>query len=72
MESFALSFPILPGKPEEARAFAAEVAGPRAGGGVQRYRFRAAGPGVAGARIRLPPVSAPRSLPNRTEMGALP
>src|SRR5438477_13101310 len=31
MESFALSFPILPGKLEEAKAFAAEVAGPRAG-----------------------------------------
>ena len=30
MESFALSFPILPGKLEEAKAFAAEVAGPRA------------------------------------------
>jgi hypothetical protein len=30
MESFALSFPILPGKLEEARAFVAEVAGPRA------------------------------------------
>jgi hypothetical protein len=30
MESFALSFPILPGKLEDAKAFAAEVAGPRA------------------------------------------
>ena len=30
MQSFALSFPILPGKLEEARAFGAEVAGPRA------------------------------------------
>jgi hypothetical protein len=30
MESFALSFPILPGKLDVAKAFGAEVAGPRA------------------------------------------
>jgi len=30
MQSIALSFPILPGKMEDAKAFAAEISGPRA------------------------------------------